>query len=222
MADQASTNLQKLIERLREQGVEEGEKQKERLLEEARAKAAELLEAAEREASEVRSKAQADADRIRTASEAALQLAVRDAAMKLREEIGERVAAELRQLVARQMTDGETLRQVVIEVARQSAPEASSGKLRVLLPKAPLGVDELRDDAKQTAESPLTALAASLGRQALGRGIEIAPGPDDKPGIRIHLVDQDVVIDLTDEAVTGLLLKHLMPRFRALLAGLIS
>lgn len=221
-AKDSSSGVKKLIERLREQGVEEGEKQKERLLQEASAKAAEMLADAEREAAELRQKAQADADRVRAASEAALQLAVRDAAMKLREEIAGRVAGELRQLVARQMSDGELLRQVLLEVARQAAPDPAQGKFRVLLPRVPLGVDELRDQAKETEQSALTALAAGLGREALARGIEVAPGPDDRPGIRIHLVDKDVVIDLTDEAVTQLLLKHLMPRFRALLAGLVS
>lgn len=221
-AKESSSGVKKLIERLREQGVEEGEKQKDKLLQEASAKAAEMLEKAEREAEEVRQKAQADADRVRAASEAALSLAVRDAAMKLREEISERVAAELRQLVAREMSDGELLKQVLLEVARRAAPDPSQGKVRVLVPDVALGVDELRDDAKETAESPLTQLAASLGREMLARGIEVAPGPDNRPGIRIHLVDTDVVIDLTDEAVTQLLLKHLMPRFRALLAGLIS
>ena len=34
--------------------------------------------------------------------------------------------------------------------------------------------------------------------------------------------DEDIVLDLTDEAVAGLLLLHLQPRFRAILEGIVK
>ena len=55
----------------------------------------------------------------------------------------------------------------------------------------------------------------------LREGIELKPMGDTTPGIRIRLVGQDVEIDLTERAVADLLLKHLLPRYRAVLEGVI-
>ena len=41
-------------------------------------------------------------------------------------------------------------------------------------------------------------------------------------GIRVRLLDDDLEIDLTDEAIAELLLEHLQPRFRAVLTGMVG
>ena len=40
-----------------------------------------------------------------------------------------------------------------------------------------------------------------------------------KAGIRVKLVDENAQIDLTESAISQLLLRHMLPRFRALLRG---
>ncbi|MGL5741105.1 MAG: hypothetical protein ACRCXC_00405 [Legionella sp.] len=40
--------------------------------------------------------------------------------------------------------------------------------------------------------------------------------------IKVHLVDAEIVLDLTEDAVSSLLIKHMQPRFRALLEGLLQ
>lgn len=220
MEHKQSSGVQQLINRLRDEGVHEGEKQREQLLQEAKAKATAMLEQAGADAKRIREQSQAEADKIRSASEAALQLAVRDAAMKLREEISNRLASELRELVARQLESSDFLKKALLEVTRRSSPDASQGRTRVLLPDKVLRVEDLRQDPEELENGSLTAFAVKLAKEVLSRGIEIAPGPDNRPGIRIDLVDQDIRIDMTDEAVSQLLLKHLTPRFRALMAGL--
>lgn len=219
---QSASGVQQLINRLRDEGVKEGERQKENVLQDAKAKAEQMLEQAMADARRIREQAQAEADKIRSASEAALQLAVRDAAMKLREEIADRIASELKQLVSRQLSDADFLKEALLAITRQSAPDESAGRLRVLLPETPLSVEQLRQAPEEIENGTLTQFAAKLARDVLAKGIEFAPAPDGRPGLRIELVDRDVRVDLTDEAVTRLLLKHLMPRFRALVEGMVS
>jgi V/A-type H+/Na+-transporting ATPase subunit E len=45
---------------------------------------------------------------------------------------------------------------------------------------------------------------------------------DGEAGIRARLVDDDMRIDLTESAITELLLRHMLPRFRALLRGKVA
>jgi V/A-type H+-transporting ATPase subunit E len=42
---------------------------------------------------------------------------------------------------------------------------------------------------------------------------------DGEAGIRVRLIEDDVQIELTESALSGLLLQHMLPRFRALLRG---
>jgi V/A-type H+/Na+-transporting ATPase subunit E len=45
---------------------------------------------------------------------------------------------------------------------------------------------------------------------------------DGEAGVRLRLVDEDVQVNLTETAVTDLLLRHMLPRFRALLSGAVA
>jgi V/A-type H+-transporting ATPase subunit E len=53
----------------------------------------------------------------------------------------------------------------------------------------------------------------------LREGVTFGVANDGESGIRVCLVDQDARIDLTESAISELLLRHLLPRFRALLRG---
>jgi len=50
-------------------------------------------------------------------------------------------------------------------------------------------------------------------------GVEIIPSSDVTGGMRVRVVDQNLEFDLTNEAISKLLLKHLLPRYRSILEG---
>jgi V/A-type H+-transporting ATPase subunit E len=56
----------------------------------------------------------------------------------------------------------------------------------------------------------------------LRAGVTIARSEGDAGGIRIVLLDSGLQVDLTDGAVAGVILRHLQPRFRALLEGVVN
>ena len=59
----------------------------------------------------------------------------------------------------------------------------------------------------------------SLGGGMLRDGMSFGVADDGEAGIRVRLVDDDVQIELTESALSELLLQHMLPRFRALLRG---
>jgi V/A-type H+-transporting ATPase subunit E len=59
-------------------------------------------------------------------------------------------------------------------------------------------------------------------KDILREGLDIGARDDQEAGIRIQLLDDDLEIDLTDRAIADLLLRHLVPRFRAMMEGIIQ
>jgi V/A-type H+-transporting ATPase subunit E len=49
--------------------------------------------------------------------------------------------------------------------------------------------------------------------------VELKPHGEVHAGIRVRLVGQDLEIDLSDRALSDLLLEHLTPRYRAIVTG---
>ena len=53
----------------------------------------------------------------------------------------------------------------------------------------------------------------------LREGVDLKPSEDMSGGIRIQMVGEDLEIDLSEKAISELLLEFLLPRYRAILSG---
>ena len=51
----------------------------------------------------------------------------------------------------------------------------------------------------------------------LRKGIELVPATDVHAGARVRLVDDNLEIDLTDDAISDLLLRRILPRYRQII-----
>ena len=71
-----------------------------------------------------------------------------------------------------------------------------------------------RSDPKRARQTVL-----EITSEMLREGIELVPASDVHGGVRVQVVGDDLEIDLSDEAVSALILRHLLPRFRAILEG---
>jgi len=216
-----SSGVEELIERLREQGVAAGRSQANELLEQARRRAEQRLNEARREAEEIVQHARAEASKTQQAGEEAVQLAVRDAVLRLKSELVERFADRVRRLVTRELEDQGFLRQLILEVAGRAAPPTDQDT-RILLPKDVVGLEQLRRNPEEVKEGTLSHFVVTVTKELLREGIEIGARDDEAGGIRIQLDGDDLEIDLTDRAVADLLLRHLAPRFRAMMEGIIQ
>ena len=113
------------------------------------------------------------------------------------------------------------MRQLILEVAGRARPDDKE-TIQVLLPKDVVGLDQLRRQPEEVKEGTLSHFVLSLTSDLLREGVELGTRDDGSPGIRIQLVDVVVEIDLTDKSIADLLLRHLLPRFRAMMEGIVQ
>lgn len=219
---QSAKGVEQFIQQLRDKGVEAGQREADRLLDEARKMALEIVQKAKREADEMKAKIKTDVEQDKTSAEAALKLAFRDTVLRLKSEITSRFAAQVKNLVSLTMHDEDNLRELILEVVRQTlTKEAENQPMEILISPEILSGDVSSESPEEIQTDPLSNLIQQLSREMLLQEIEIKTSGDHIEGIRIRLIDKDLEIDLTEQAISDLLLKHLLPRFRARLEGMV-
>lgn len=216
-----SVGVQELIEKLRSQGVNSGREEADKIIADAETKAAKLIADADRRATVIVGKAREEANFITKAGKEALQLAERNAILELKDFLLERFSEQIRAVVSSSMEGDKLLEQMIIEVAGENNLRGEQN-IEVILPKKIIGVDELRDNPKLLKAGGLLEFAMKRARDMLQEGVTFSVGEASQTGIGFHLKDKDIEVELTDEAVATVLLKHLQPRFRALLEGIIK
>ncbi len=220
--ERVAYGVEELIERLRDEGVQKGRAEAERIVADAESRARWLVSQAQDEASELVDKARADAKSLTRSAEDALQVAARDMLLSLRERLSHRFAGEVRRLISAEMQETETLKKLILAVAsRQAELLGEDQDIELILPRQVLDVTELGNDPSEMAEGELTNLVLGLTDGMLREGITVKVAETDQEGIVAKLVDDEIEVEVTADAVAAMLLEHLQPRFRALLEGII-
>jgi V/A-type H+-transporting ATPase subunit E len=220
-----SAGIDALLQRLKQEGVDEGLLAAKKLVADAEARAREILANAEATAKSRTDAAAQEADNLRRGGEEALKVAVRDAVLELREGLTTRFARQVQGVVAKLSTDEEVLKKMILAVASRARSEAGiddAKEIDVIMPRTVVGVDELRRNPKELREGSLSQFALAAAADMLRAGVGFERSGDDAGGIRIVLKDDGLMVDLTDAAVAEVILRHLQPRFRALLEGVVS
>jgi V/A-type H+-transporting ATPase subunit E len=94
-------------------------------------------------------------------------------------------------------------------------------KLELILPKQAIGLEELQNSPEILEDSPLTELVFGITREMMRKGVSFGVSDELTHGMQVKLIDQDVVLDFTEQAVGAMLMQHLQPRFRAILEGVV-
>ena len=214
-----SAGVDKLIDRLRDDGIAQGRSQAEALVTAAQKQASDIVAAAQREADSILVKAKEEAGKLKAAGENAIALAMRDSILSLEGELIKEFRDKLVNLVKGLLVDPAFLQRLILEVAGKAAPESTGKRVELLLPAGIVSLEDLQRKPEQAAPGTLMHFVLSLGGGMLRDGMTFGVVDDSEPGIRVRLVDDDVRIDLTESAISELLLRHMLPRFRALLRG---
>ena len=114
----------------------------------------------------------------------------------------------------------ETLKQLLINAA--SNTHIPDEKMTILLPEKILGLEDIRQNPNSLKGGALVEILSEVTRKLLKSEVIFSTGLKSKEGIVFSLRDGEIKIDLTDEALTALLLSHLQPRFRAILEGVVA
>lgn len=218
----ASSGVEELIEKLRQQGVDKGQQEASKLVEEAEHRADWLLSQAHQEAEQIVSKARAAANNLRQSGEDALRIAARDMHLEVRETLSHSFSDQVERLVAQQMDNEAFMRKLILSLVDKASQDhgiADADKMEVLLPDDFIGLDELRRNPKEYREGVLSQFVQSLAAEQMREGISF--DLHDGQGIRVRLSGEEVEVDLSADAIAKLLLKHLQPRFRAIIEGVI-
>lgn len=220
-----SAGIEALIARLRKEGVDEGRSEAEQVLAEAETRARAILDEAEERAKSRIDEAETEVQKLKRGGEESLKIAMRDAVLELKQGLTERFASQVGGTVSDLMRDDELLKRMIIAVAARSREEAGlddAKSMVLVLPRAVVGLDDLRRKPEDLREGSLTYFTATAAAEMFREGVHFTRAEDDTGGIRVVLADEGVVVDLTDRAVADVILRHLQPRFRALLESVVS
>ncbi len=218
-AIRAGAGVDALIARIRDEAIAVATAEAEHILEKARREAAALLDDARRDAEAYKSSSRAEIATERTAAEEALRIAIRDTSLALSARIADAFERHVRRLVSQHTLDKEVIKAMLLVLAGRAAEEFVRDKeILVKLPR--LLFDEHPDGTSDDDLAELHRNVLGLTHEMLREGIELLPTDGLAGGARIQLVGEDLEIDLSDRAVSQLLLKQLMPRYRAIMEGL--
>jgi V/A-type H+/Na+-transporting ATPase subunit E len=212
-----SAGVEALIGRLRDSGIAQGRAEADALVAAARQEAAELVAAARREAEAIVITAKEEGGKVKAAAQDALALASRDTVLAMESQLVDLFQNMLRRLVKGTLEDPTFLQRVILEVAGAAAPQG--GRIQVLLPTTVTSLDDLRKTPEEATPGSLMHFVLSAGAGMLREGVTFGASDDIQAGIRVKLLGEDMHVELTEGAISQLLLQHMLPRFRALLRG---
>lgn len=217
-----SAGVEDLIGRLRDQGIEHGRSQAEALVAAAQQQASEIVTASKREADAILARAKEDSGKLKTAGEDAIRLAMRDTILAMEGDLLAEFVNRLRRLVKGALADPAFLQRLILEVAGKAAPETTGKSVELLLPAELVSLEDLRRKPEDATPGTLMHFVLSLGGGMLRDGVRFGVSDDGEAGVRVRLADEDVQVDVTETALSELLLRHMLPRFRALLRGAVA
>ena len=212
-AHPVASGVEGLITRLRDEGVAAGKKRSEEIIKDAEARALEIVAKAKKEAETLLQNGRAELERELAAGKAAFKVAIRDTRLELAEELKAVFAAHVRRLIAAELKDREFLRALILAVAgraREAIPDTNA--LDILIGKGSL-------DGVSIDKDPLREFVLGVSGAMLREGVSLRPSGMAGAGIQIRLKGEDVEIDLTQKALSDLILKHLLPRYRKIVEG---
>jgi len=211
--DVKSSGVKELIDRIRDEGVQSARAEADRIITEAKARAARIVSDAKAEAATMKKEAQAAMEREQTAAIEALRMAARDTELELRTAVLSAFEEHVRRLVTDVTMDGSVLRDMILVLAGKAAEDLIKDRnAAILFPQ------RLAEDAPPELEEFLHRSAVALSGDVLRKGIELIPSSKVQGGARVRLVGDDLEIDLSDEALSEMMLKLLLPRYRKVLA----
>jgi V/A-type H+-transporting ATPase subunit E len=224
-AENTSSGVEDLIAKLKEQGIASGQEKAENIVLDAQKRAEWIINEASREAQQLIDAAKAEAEAVKIAGEDALKLAARDAFLTLKDMLSGRFIREVKRVVGNKMTDEKFLGELILALAGQVRDKTAldlAQHILIQLPERQVGVAELRSNTEELQEGALSRYVIDLATNMLHSGVELDGSGRHKSGLLLKLLDEEIVIDFTDDAVAKLLLEHLQPRFQALMEGIVK
>ncbi len=190
-----------IIEKIKEEGINEAEREAERIISEAGKKAKEMIDQAEKKQKEAVKAAEEEKEKLIAHGESALRQASRDTLLSLKESILSIFDNVLKKEIAEGMTS-ETVSDMIISLAEKF--QVNEGRETEVI----LGEEE-KSGVERALQSKL--------KSEITKGITIKVSPGIEKGFRIKEKDGNAYYDFTEEAVAEAFKQFLNPRIARLL-----
>ncbi|GAA0787097.1 hypothetical protein E1180_16170 [Roseibium denhamense] len=219
----AGAGVQALIDRLKAEGVTAGQAEAYEILAQAKSKADAMVTEAKAKADALLAAAREEAAREKAATEDGLKVAARDLVLNMRNELGDRIQQEAGRLVATTLADQAFLQKLILAMAagaKENASVSDGDSMEIVLPEKVVTFEELKQSPEAVEPGTLTHFVIALAGDVLRDGVTFSTAPGFN-GIKVKLTEKNVSVDLTDEAIAALLQRHLQPRLRAVMEGVL-
>ena len=194
-------SLESFVKKLQSEGVEAGKDAAEKIKKEAKREAEKILADAKAEAEKIVAKAESSADRQLSRAQNELELAVRDAILKLGESLGCVLSMMLARRVEKKLSEpdyiGEIMREVIIAYAKADAGQEP--RIEINIPKKMR--DKLNDSALKDLSQNLhgdqdkLALRFTLSKAGFEykiHGATVEVSPDSVSELLSEMVNPDI------------------------------
>ncbi len=204
------TNIESFVETLKTEGVDAGKQAAQKIESEARAAADKIVADAETQAKQIVANAKAEAEKTQARLDSSLELAARDAVLKLQAELGKLLSALLAAEVGKQLSDEETLAGLMKDVVLAYAKNAGQEK-----PTAEICLPE--DMQSRLVTGALRELTRALKSQEIQTEVKANL---DKAGFEYKIDGSTVEVSV--ESVTQLLSEMIDPEMQQIMAKAMS
>ena len=132
---ETTSGVQELIDKLKNQGVAQGEAQADQIIKQAQNEASRIVEIAKAEADRLFAEAKSKIEVEKSSAHESIKVAFRDTELNLRSKFREAFSNYLRRLVSYELQDKEFIKQLVLIIARLKAPLVEqSPKIEIEIP----------------------------------------------------------------------------------------
>ena len=178
-------DLKNIIERIKEEGVDEAQKKAGDIVDQAESKARETISSAQAQKKDIIDKATSEAKKLKAASEEAMRQASRDVLLGLRESIIALFDKVVKRNVAGELTP-EVMKEMIIRLV-EKFKESGQTEVEVLL-------------SEKDKEALEKVLILDLQKE-MKKGVELKASSNVEHGFRIGEKDGNSYYDFTDEAI---------------------
>lgn len=201
--DTGKEKVKKICEVLRKETLDPAKKEGDQIIAKARADAEKILEDAWRDANRIHEEAKKKIEEERNVFQASMNLAAKKSIDTLKQQIeGHLFNPELEKLIGEKVDEPKVVAELISAIISAVEKEGLSGDLKAVVSKA------------VNVEAVNSALVKGIAEKLKSKSVEIG---EIEGGAQVKIVDQNLTIDLSDDAIKRLLASFVRDDFRSVI-----
>lgn len=211
----ANDKLQDLIETLKKQGIESGEKAGREMVETARKQAADIVNKAKEEAASILAKARDESEKEMKRLQSSLEIAASQFVNNLKSAIeNSLLTIPLKDELTGELSNPDLMKQLLTRFIEVFAAGGHTEEIFLLVPK---------DTQKEIKQHAVELMARYYGKGEKGENLVMELDAQDiKFGFQVSRNNGAVRMDFSDDAFLSIFLRYLSPRFKRIFKNVID